>query len=59
MRSTSKKVKISVVSSSGEVKTQKPLLSQILLSHLEHERKRLVKECRNVSSILDIDIHSF
>ena len=40
MHSTSKKVKISVVSSSGEVKTQKPSLLQIRLSCLEHEKEK-------------------
>ena len=57
MRSTSKKVKISVVSSSGGIKSQKPSLSQICLSRLEHEKEKArekAEECK-----LDIDIHSF
>ena len=40
MRSTSKKVKISVVSSSGEVQSTKPSLSQIRLARIKHEKER-------------------
>jgi hypothetical protein len=40
MRSTSKKVKISVVSSSGDVQTKKPTLSQIRLARITHEKER-------------------
>lgn len=40
MRSTSKKVKISVVSSSGQVKSKRPSLSQIRLARIAHEKEK-------------------
>ena len=40
MCSTSKKVKISVVSSSGEVQTAKTSLSQIRIARIAHEKER-------------------
>lgn len=39
-RSTSKKVKISVVSSSGQVKSKNPTLSQIRLARIAHEKAK-------------------
>ena len=41
MCSTSKKVKISVLSSSGQVQSKKPSLSQICLACIAHEKERL------------------
>ena len=40
MRSTSKKVKISVLSSSGQVQSKTPLLSQIRLARIAHEKEK-------------------
>lgn len=40
MRSTSKKVKISVLSSSGQVKSKSPSLSQIRLARIAHEKSK-------------------
>ena len=40
MHSTSKKVKISVVSSSGQVKSKRPSLSQIRLARIAHEKEK-------------------
>ena len=39
-RSTSKKVKISVLSSSGQVNSKKPSLSQIRLARIAHEKEK-------------------
>lgn len=43
MRSTSKKVKISVLSSSGEVQSKKPSLSQIRLARIAHEKEKILE----------------
>jgi hypothetical protein len=57
MRSTSKKVKISVVSSSGGVQSQKHSLTQIRLARLAHEKERAREKAQEGK--LNIDIRSF
>ena len=43
MRSTSKKVKISVLSSSGQVQSKKASLSQIRLARIAHEKEKTLE----------------
>jgi hypothetical protein len=44
MRSTSKKVKISILSSSGQVQSKKPSLSQIRLARIAHEKEKALEK---------------
>ena len=43
MHSTSKKVKISVLSSSGQVQSKKASLSQIRLARIAHEKEKTLE----------------
>ena len=57
MRSTSKKVKISVLSSSGQVQSKKPSLSQIHLARIAHEKEKALgkkkKKKKQESKLID------
>ena len=50
--STSKKVKISVVSSSGQVKSKNPSLSQIHLAHIAHEKSKACERAQDGKLLL-------
>ena len=59
MRSTSKKVKISVVSSSGEVQMAKTSLSQIQIACITHENERASQRAQDSKILYYNDIHYF
>ena len=52
MHSTSKKVKLSILSPSGEVKSTMPSLSQIHLAHIALEKEKVHKRTQEGTLLL-------
>ena len=58
MRSTSKKVKISVVSSSGQVQSKTPSISQIRLARITHEKEKARERAQEGTQLFHPSIYS-